>query len=330
MRVRQAVADSTSANTRRASSQAFAFSTVVGRRRLDLGEHAPGLRRAYAGALRRFADSLAARADRGASPATLSQDYAAIGAAGRDSRTGDPRGPVSKATLRGVRRQASQAGQQPGRGQVAAMGWQAVVEAAALAAAERSPAGLKDAAILRVMSDAFLRVSEAAALDWADVQQEADGSGRLTVRCSKTDQEAEGAVLFLGAPSMRAVRKWKAASVAESPLFRRVWGRSNTVGSTALSPNTVRRVLHQRAKAAGVESRISGHSACVGSAQDLAAAGAELTELMDAGRWQSPHARPLRRGPACRTRGRRQSPLRGRAGFAGNNHAAVSGRSGGL
>ncbi len=207
------------------------------------------------------------------------------------------------------------------------MGWQAVVEAAALAAAERLPAGLRDAAILRVMSDAFLRVSEAAALDWADVQQEADGSGRLTVRRSKTDQEAEGAVLFLGAPSMRAVRKWHdAAGVEAGPLFRRVWGRSNTVGSTALSPNTVRRVLHQRTKAAGVESRISGHSARVGSAQDRAAAGAELTELMDAGRWQSPampahYAEGQLAGRGAVARGCATGPPR--RGFAGNDHAAV-------
>ncbi len=142
---------------------------------------------------------------------------------------------------------------------------------AVLADADGTAAGLRDAASVRVASAALLRVSEAAALDWADVQQEADGSGRLTVRRLKTDQDGRGTVLFLGAPIMRAVRKWKAASVAEGPLFRRVWGRSNTVGSTALSPNTVRRVLHQRAKAAGVESRISGHSARVGSAQDRAA-----------------------------------------------------------
>lgn len=50
----------------------------------------------------------------------------------------------------------------------------------------------------------------------------------------------------------------------------------------------MRRVLKARAQPAGVEGRISGHSARVGSAQDLAAAGAELTELMNAGRWQSP------------------------------------------
>ena len=57
-------------------------------------------------------------------------------------------------------------------------------------------------AIVAVMSDVMLRVSEAAALhvaaevaalDVGDVQAEADGSGRLFVGASKTDQEGRGA-----------------------------------------------------------------------------------------------------------------------------------------
>ena len=135
----------------------------------------------------------------------------------------------------------------------------------------------------------MLRVSEVAAVQVADLEQAEDGSGGLTVRRSKTDQDGRGAVLYLGAPTMQAVRKWQAAgNVADGPLFRRVWGRSATVGAEAISDRTARRILEARAAAAGVEGRISGHSARVGSAQDLAAAGAELTELMNAGRWQSP------------------------------------------
>ncbi len=157
------------------------------------------------------------------------------------------------------------------------------------AAADGTLVGLRDAALVRVASDALLRVSEVAAVRVEDVETAEDGSGRLTVRRSKTDQDGKGATLYLGAPTMLAVRKWRAAgNVAEGPLFRRVWGRSNTVGADALTGRTVRRVLRRRAEAAGVEGRISGHSARVGSAQDLAAAGEELTELMNAGRWQSP------------------------------------------
>ena len=53
--------------------------------------------------------------------------------------------------------------------------------------------------LLAVASDGLLRVSEVAALDVGDVQAEADGSGRLLVGESKTDQEGQGAVLYLGA-----------------------------------------------------------------------------------------------------------------------------------
>ena len=47
------------------------------------------------------------------------------------------------------------------------------------------------------MRDAMLRVSEAAVLTWSDIVSEADGTGRLLIRRSKTDAEGEGAVGFL-------------------------------------------------------------------------------------------------------------------------------------
>ena len=47
--------------------------------------------------------------------------------------------------------------------------------------------GLMDIALCWVMSDAGLRRSEAAALTWDDIARWDNGSGRLTVRRSKTD-----------------------------------------------------------------------------------------------------------------------------------------------
>ena len=52
-----------------------------------------------------------------------------------------------------------------------------------------------DLALVAVLSDAGLRRSEAAALTWGDVQRWEDGSGRITVIRSKTDAEAQGAVV---------------------------------------------------------------------------------------------------------------------------------------
>ena len=71
---------------------------------------------------------------------------------------------------------------------------------------DHSLAGLRDAAIIATMSDAMLRVSEMCALLVEDVTVEPDGSGRLTIRTSKTDQEGEGAVQYLGALTVKRIR----------------------------------------------------------------------------------------------------------------------------
>ena len=57
--------------------------------------------------------------------------------------------------------------------------------------------GRVDVALGRLMFDALLRRSKVAALTWADVVTETDGSGWVTVRHSKTDQTGEDAVARL-------------------------------------------------------------------------------------------------------------------------------------
>ena len=54
-----------------------------------------------------------------------------------------------------------------------------------------------DVALMSLMRDAMLRVSEAAVLTWRDIVAEADGTGRLLIRRSKTDAEGHGSVAFL-------------------------------------------------------------------------------------------------------------------------------------
>ena len=80
------------------------------------------------------------------------------------------------------------------------------------AAAGPATLAAPSAALLAVASDGLLRVSEVAALNVGDVQAEADGSGRLLVGASKTDQEGRGAVLYLGAPTVSRVNAWLAAA----------------------------------------------------------------------------------------------------------------------
>ena len=189
-----------------------------------------------------------------------------------------PVGPLSERILAGFRRQGSRRG----RGQVTgirhdearAVARQAVKEGQRRkSSSARRLAGLRDAALIAVASDALLRVSEVAALEVGDL----DWSGStLLVRKSKTDQEGEGAVLYLGKPTLKRVWRWLEAAVLEAGrLFRRV-RVGGAVGRSAPSHQAIRDIIKARAEAAGVEGRVSGHSLRVGSAQSLAAAGARL------------------------------------------------------
>ena len=190
--------------------------------------------------------------------------------------------------------------------------------------------GLRDAALLAVMSDGLLlRVSEAAEIEVADL--EAEGANTLTIRRSKTDQEGEGAVQYIGGPTVDRVRAWlSAAAIADGAMFQRLDRAGRPRGR--LSTVSVRAIVQRRAAEAGIEGRVSGHSLRVGGAQSLAAAGASIVEMQTAGRWQSPsHARPLRQRPARRPRRGCQAPLRG-VGVRGSwrrPRVVLYGRSGG-
>ena len=76
-----------------------------------------------------------------------------------------------------------------------------------------------DVALISLMRDAMLMVSEAAALSWIDIAIGADGTGRLPIRRSKTDAEGEGAVAFLSAPTMSALRLIRNRAVGSDSVF---------------------------------------------------------------------------------------------------------------
>ena len=195
-----------------------------------------------------------------------------------------PVGVATERVLAGFRREA----RDRGRGQVVGIRWEQADAAAALAARPGNLAGLRDAAILAVASDALLRVSEVSALDVEDLASGPDGSGRLTVRRSKADQEGVGTVQYLGPSTMVRVRAWLgAAGVSSGPLFRRV-RRGGHSDASRLQARSIRRIVIARARDAGIDGRVSGHSLRVGAAQSLAAAGASLVEMQTAGRWRSP------------------------------------------
>ena len=247
---------------------------------------------AYTGALRRLdqalagetltdarlADYLAGLHAGGASPAVAAQVVAAVKFRAKLNGAPSPTGPATARVLAGLRR----AGADRGRGQVAGVRWEHADCAATLATGNGDLAGLRDAAIVAVMSDAMLRVSEAAALNVDDV-----GETTVTVRRSKTDQEAAGAVLFIGPATVARIKAWCAeAGIKEGPLFRRIAKGGATVMGR-LTARSIRTIVAARSAVTGVAGRVSGHSLRVGSAQSLASAGAGLAEMQVAGRWAS-------------------------------------------
>ncbi len=161
-----------------------------------------------------------------------------------------------------------------------------------IAAAGDSVRERRNVAMLALQYDTMLRRSELVALDVEDVTRQEDGTGTVIVRRSKSDQAGEGAVCFIAADTIVQLDAWiAAAGITAGALFRSV-RKAGRVGER-LNDRDVPRILKEMAKAAGLTINPSGHSARVGVAQDMTAAGLGLAEIMQAGRWKSP-AMPAR------------------------------------
>ena len=132
-----------------------------------------------------------------------------------------------------------------------------------------------DVALALTLRDGGLRVSEAAALAWGDVERWPDGSGRLTIRRSKTDPTGEGAVVAVTPACVRAME----AILAENPEDQ------GSVFQLAVRQmaNRIKAACH----AAGLEGdTFSGYSGRVGLARMMSGAGALTETTMWQGRWK--------------------------------------------
>ena len=171
-----------------------------------------------------------------------------------------------------------------GAGQVDGLAWADVDVITRLSALDGTARGLRDAVLVRLMSDCLLRISEAVAVNVEDLSD-----STLIVHRSKTDQTGEGAVLFVGKETIDLIRRYQAVSeVSSGALFRRI-RRGDTVTSHRLTLNGARQAIKDAAELVGISpDRVSGHSLRVGSAVSLAKAGASVVEMQGAGRWKSP------------------------------------------
>ena len=213
----------------------------------------------------------------GKSPATISQAVAAVRWQAKNQGIKIV-GEVTTRTLAGIRRE----GKDRGRGQVDGLTWSDVERVCAFAEMDGSVAGLRDSALIRLMSDCLLRVSEAVAVNVEDVKDKT-----LIVRSSKTDQEGVGETLYVTSDTRRIINRYRAkAGIEGGALFRSV-RRGDHVQVGRLTARSARRQITYWAELAGVEGFISGHSLRVGSAVSLAQAGASVVDMQVAGRWKS-------------------------------------------
>ena len=264
--------------------------------RLIAAKIAPATAKNYAALLGQFAEQLHGQQPSDANLAEyLTRRYAegvAPGSLGvlvyavrfwekENDRPGQIVGKLSRDVMAGIRRE----GKGRGRGQVTGISREDV-RVMLRATDTDTNAGARDAALLLVMSDGLLRISEAVAIDCEHITTQPDGSGRLLIPRSKTDQEGQGAVVFLHPRTVKAIEVLTArAGYWKGPLFRRM-RKGDRMDHERLGTNGARRAVKSYAEAAGIEGA-SGHSLRIGTAQELAQRGANLAELMTAGRWES-------------------------------------------
>lgn len=154
-----------------------------------------------------------------------------------------------------------------------------------LEAIDRSTAmGTRDAAIILLGFASAMRRSELNALTLADVEHKPGGL-LLTVRRSKTDQDAEGQIVAVAhgnhalTDPVAALDTWLTLrGTTPGRLFTSM--RSRTVTLEPISGDAIAIMLRKRARAAGLAAeRITAHSLRAGHATTAAGAGVSLDRI---------------------------------------------------
>ena len=130
-----------------------------------------------------LAEYLTERYNAGLAPESIGQALAAVKFIARQQNI-DADFSEAEAVLRGARRE----GKGRGRGQAKPLHWSEVERVCKTAIASGLAVGYRNSALIRIMSDGLLRISEAIALNVSDIQTHKDGTGTAVIRHSKTDQ----------------------------------------------------------------------------------------------------------------------------------------------
>ena len=152
--------------------------------------------------------------DRGKSSGHAEGVLKAVRWRARSTKTEDPRGELCQNAIANFRRQ----GVGRGRGPCDGLTYEDADKLVALVAGERTVYGDRDAALIRVMSDAALRIGEAAAVD---VEHLDFATHTLLIPKSKVDQLGRGAVQFLTDRAWELLNVWmERGKITDGPLFR--------------------------------------------------------------------------------------------------------------
>ena len=225
----------------------------------------------------------------GKSPATINLLLSAVKWMAEYHGIDNVAGDTTKRTWSDIRREDRPLKQQRTDG----LTWAEVERVCTVAESSETVAGLRDAAMISLMSDCLLRISEAVAVDVEDVGEEG----------LQIHRGERSGVLYICEWTRRLIKRYRRkAGIASGALFRRIRFQ-NHVTEDRLGVKGAREAIRRRATEAGVAGSISGHSLRVGSAISLAEAGATVTEVQQAGRWQGPTmpARYVREMPAERS-----------------------------
>ena len=157
-----------------------------------------------------------------------------------------------------------------------------------LAVQPDTPWGIRDSAILALGFEMLARRSELVALRDDDLDWRADGTLRVMIRRSKTDQAGLGRYVFTSRETARLVRRWiDWRGVDFEFLFCPIY--QGQAVRRDLNSVTVRRAIQKGAARAALacSGEFRGHSLRGGAAQELLGAGHDTVAIMRAGGWKS-------------------------------------------